>query len=255
MGMKRTQIIHFLPGDAILERFKAAGIEGRALICRECLIEGPLVAERPEDFWSMREAFLGPGESGKSYFDLAASQFEELMNTSGKSEINLWFEYELFCSVNLWFCLSLLFQKGAENVFLVSPSILDEASKWSGFGEMNSSELRECFALRRRLAKSDLQLGAGLWEAYRDQELDMLMELAEKGKEAFPYLKEVCRAEIERKRAGRVESVLEEIIAEGNSGFADAFVEFRKREGAYGFGDTQLKRYFERILDGKMESN
>ena len=99
-------IYHVLPGDAQVEDFRQTGLSGEILICREALIEGDISGETLDDFFENRAAFHG--EDSASYNANVASQFRRLLDVGQSDEVNLWFEYELFCAVNMWFCLSLL---------------------------------------------------------------------------------------------------------------------------------------------------
>jgi hypothetical protein len=44
-------------------------------------------------------------ENHKPYLSYVADEIEKLLVPGAGDEIDLWFENELFCSVNYWFCL------------------------------------------------------------------------------------------------------------------------------------------------------
>src|SRR5215207_6662647 len=102
--------IHVLPGDAQVEDFRATGLDGEIVVCREALVDGDVRANGLEEFWQTRERFLTEAypESPSNYRDSVVSEFEKLLDLPGSAEVNLWFEYELFCHVNMWFCVWLL---------------------------------------------------------------------------------------------------------------------------------------------------
>src|SRR5215210_3615464 len=102
--------IHVLAGDALAENFNKTGIDGEVAVCRECLIEGDVKAENLNDFWEIRADFIVSvyGENKEKYFETVADEFRKLNNLTPGAEVNLWFEYELFCQTNMWFCLDLL---------------------------------------------------------------------------------------------------------------------------------------------------
>src|SRR5215218_1547267 len=99
--------IHVLAGDALAADFKNAGFEGEIIVCRECLVEGDARAENLEDFWRVRAGFIKTtyGETEEKYFAGVVGELEKLTNLAPGAEANLWFEYELFCQANMWFCL------------------------------------------------------------------------------------------------------------------------------------------------------
>ncbi len=43
------KIIHVLAGDSLVEPFKNTNIKGEIVVCRECLIDGDLKAEKDEE--------------------------------------------------------------------------------------------------------------------------------------------------------------------------------------------------------------
>lgn len=194
-------IFHVLPGDAVVSTFEKAGIEGEVIVCRECLIEGDVSGQTLDDFWKVRADFITAehGEQRRKYFDDVARELEKLLIPKQNDEINLWFEYELFCSANLWFCLYLLKDSPAA-IYRVAPVVLDRKDIWRGFGKLTAAEMAECFQQRSKLTKEDIELGADLWKAYREQDHERLRQLSAKQSESFPYLREVCEAEIEKVR-------------------------------------------------------
>ena len=129
-------------------------IEGEIIVCRECLIEGDLKAKNLEEFWQIRENYLSKTypKSENFYTENVKSEFEKLLNVSPDDEVNLWFEYELFCQVNLWFCLSLLTEKEIE-IYRVAPVVRNENDLWNGFGGLSEDELEKCFGQRIQIFK------------------------------------------------------------------------------------------------------
>ena len=239
--------IHVLAGDALAGDFKNCAIEGEIIVCRECLVEGAVKAESLEDFWQIRAGFISDSYGGnkEDYFSGVAGEFEKLKNLAASdAEINLWFEYELFCQVNLWFCLYLLRESKAQ-IFRVAPVVREEAEIWKGFGSLESEDLEKCFAKRIEFTGKDIQLGANLWKAYQMADYETLERLSETESECFPYLKEVCRAEIEKN--SRPRKVLQGIIETGKTDFSEIFTEFSAQAGVYGFGDSQVKRILAEI--------
>src|SRR6188768_902786 len=101
---------HLLNGDALIEKIQGANITGEVIICRECLIEGETLAGSLEEFCKARSKFISRTYSVTidSYFEKCVFEFEKILNLQTNSEVNLWFENDLFCQVNMWFILSLI---------------------------------------------------------------------------------------------------------------------------------------------------
>src|SRR5215203_5931157 len=168
--MQKTfiMIYHILNGDSLAYSFPETKISGEIIVVREALIEGDLSGDNLHDFWQSRATYMGLTEG--EYHNNVVKEFETIMNAPDDSEFNLWFEYDLFCQVNMWFVLSIINSLLVnKKVYAVYTSHLDRTNKqfWNGFGPANSNELNVCFANRISLSEADLQLGQNLWTAYK----------------------------------------------------------------------------------------
>ena len=215
------------------------------IVCREVLVVGPIDAETPHEFWDARARFILAeyGEDEILFHERVADELERLSDVTDEDEVNLWFEYELFCSVNMWFCLSMLAQSGAA-VYRVEPAVISEDDRWNGFGMLGADELRRCYDARQLFTDADLKLGVDLWDAFRKNDNTRLLDLADAGSTRYPYLKEVCEAAVNRD--SKPAEVLSEIVADGFTEFHAIFPEFKRRAGVYGFGDSQVQRILDR---------
>ena len=177
------------------------------------------------------------------------------MDASDSSEFNLWFEYDLFCQVNMWFTISIINSLPIKKkVFAVYTSYLDKTNKqfWNGFGPANSDELKICYANKIPLSEADINLGKDLWKAYKNGYLEELTNLSKNQSLAFPYLQEVVKAHVDRfpkdGTKGRPEKVIEDITKNISTDVHTVFKEFWSRESIYGFGDTQLKSLYDKVM-------
>jgi hypothetical protein len=253
--MQKTIIMihNILNGDSLAFSFPDAKIEGDVIVVREGLIDGNLSGNNLQDFWQSRAKYMEVTDT--EYHSQVVREFEKIMNAPDESEFNLWFEYDLFCQVNMWFVISIINSlRIKKNVFAVYTSYLDKSSKqfWNGFGPANSDELKVCYAKRISLSEADLQLGQELWEAYRNNSLEDLTNLSKNHSLAFPYLQDVVKAHVDRfpknGTKGRPERVIEDITKNVSTDFHKVFQEFWNRESIYGFGDTQLKSIYDKVM-------
>jgi hypothetical protein len=246
-------VYHILNGDSLAYSFPDAKIEGDVIVVREALIDGNLSGDNLHDFWESRAKHIGITET--EYHHKVVSEIEKLTNAPDLSEFNLWFEYDLFCQVNMWFVISLINSLAIEKkVYAVYTTYLDRTSKqfWNGFGRADSTELALRFANRISLSDVDLQFGQDLWTAYKTGHLDDLVRLAKNQSAAVPYLQEVVTAHVDRFPQegikGRPERVIEDIMKDGSTDFHKVFSEFWDRESIYGFSDTQLKQIYDKVI-------
>ncbi|PWU02487.1 MAG: DUF1835 domain-containing protein [Bacteroidetes bacterium] len=248
---KKYQILN---GDSLAQSFSETNIEGEIVVVREGLIDGDLSGATLDEFWKSRAAFHDA--TIEEYRSIVVSEFQKLENAPADSEFNLWFEYDLFCQVNMWFIIWFLNRiPVSKKVYAVYTNHLQEGDKnfWNGFGPAGINELKTCYSKKILLSESDLQLGENLWKNYKEQNLNELIALSEKKSSSFPYLKEVIRAHVERfpqdESLGRPEKVLSEIIENNPADFQEVFREFWKRESIYGFGDLQLKHLYDKLIN------
>jgi hypothetical protein len=256
MQKNLIMIYNILNGDSLAHSFPEAKIEGDIIVVREALMDGDLSGDNLNDFWRSRAEYHGSTEA--EYHNSVVKEFEKIMIAPGNAEFNLWFEYDLFCQVNMWFVISIINSLSIKKkVYAVYTSYLNRNDKqfWNGFGRATSSELRICFTDRILLSDVDLQLGQDLWAAYKSGDLEELIRLAKNQSPAFPYLQEVVKAHIERfpkdGTKGRPEKVLEDITKNISTDFHQVFKEFWSRESIYGFGDTQLKELYDKVMHNR----
>ena len=239
-------IYHVLPGDAQVEEFRKTALEGELIVFRDALVTGPIDEANVDEFWDRRAHFVLSeyGEDEIDYHEKVADELLRLEDIGNGDEANLWFEFELFCSVNYWFCLDQLNNSGTK-IYRVAPVDVSPDNVWEGFGKHAADDLRTCFESRVELSDADVATGAELWAAFRNRELEKLRDLGDYRSPAFPFLKEVCEAaaEIETRPA----ELVREIVVSGKNGIEEVFPEFRSRAGVYGFGDLQVEKLIERV--------
>lgn len=237
---------HVLPGDSIAAEFAKAGIDGEVVVCRETLVAGDKSGRTLEEFWEHRANFIAIEYGGDpiEYQENVAYELEKLIGLPPESEVNMWFEYELFCQANMWFCLSLLKDSPSE-IYRVEPLNAAPDDIWKGFGKHNAADLRSCFEARTQFSDEDVAVGSRLWEAFRTGNTGELLELGEYRSPCFPFLREVCNAAAEID--SRPAAVVRDLKADGFREIETLFPEFQKRAGVYGFGDLQVARLIETV--------
>ncbi|GAB3166138.1 hypothetical protein GCM10027291_11050 [Telluribacter humicola] len=246
---------HILNGDALLDGFPHDTVPGQCLVARECLVVGDVSGEPLSEFWENRARFIGQtyGASREDYYQRVVSEFEQIQAIPAGSEVNLWFEEDLFCQVNLWFCLSILREKASQlKLYIVKPRTLNGQPDWRGFGPMTLQDLAVAYREREAITQSDVELLSQCWQAYKADDREKLRDLGTTYSDTFPNLQTVCEAHLDRfpteDGAGRPQRVLRDIISEKQTDdFLTIYNEFFQRAGVYGFGDTQVKHLLDTL--------
>ncbi|SOE23835.1 hypothetical protein SAMN06298216_4214 [Spirosomataceae bacterium TFI 002] len=234
---------HILNGDALKEQFPKT-ISGEIIVARECLVDGDIEGKDLLSFFQTRAKYIDKTYGDAAYFEKTVPEFEKMQNIQEGAEINLWFEDDLFCQVNLWFVINLLTKAGKKNsVYLVRPG---SNSPYS-FGVLSNSELIAVFENKQEL--SDFKLLASLWETYQNGDNEQMVKTAKLLKNSYPFIEPAVMAHIDRISDGdKPTETLMAIMNELNTReFGIVFQEFSKRAGIYGFGDLQVKKLMDQI--------
>jgi len=241
---------HILNGDSLKEQFPK-DILGQTIVTRECLVDGNIKGISQEEFFRNRAVFISETHGCKmeDYYKITVSQFEQMKEIPQDSEINLWFEDDLFCQVNFWFVMSLLSKikhKRNYKYYLVRPSSGHEYS----FGSMNQKELS--FAYKEKIALTDLNKIEQLWNLYQNEDSDAMLSIAQDLQVSYPFILSAIEAHIQRLPSknsfGRPIDTLISILQElRTDNFGTIFREFLKREPIYGFGDLQVQNMIKYI--------
>lgn len=241
-----TRRYHILNGDALKEQFPDT-IEGELIVARECLMDGDVSGANLSTLFQSRAQFISENYQGytlEDYYDRSVTEFQKIQHLPEDSEVNLWFEDDLFCQVNLWFVIHLIYQHyGNQQVYLIRPKPNFEYN----FGGMTHEELVNAFRNKVKIEFHELKELARLWRLYQKEECYEMIEVAEVLSNQFPFLIKAIQAHKDRLpkdgKAGRPTQTLIQILKElTTTDFARIFKEFNKREGIYGFGDLQVKR-------------
>ena len=241
---------HVLNGDALLSQFPKSILGGKS-IARECLVDGPVKADSLEQLYELREEFLKTNyriSNDIKYKDNVILEFTKIEMLDQDMDINLWFEDDLFCQVNLWFVLSLLnANKHQNSLYLVRPPVHTQY----GFGALSDGELITCY--NNRINIKHFNVWSSLFTEYQEDNYVELIRLAKSFEADYPFVLEAVQAHIQRQPTneslGRPKDSLIRIISDlQTKSFEHVFKEFCKREAIYGFGDIQVKRLYDQVL-------
>jgi hypothetical protein len=244
---------HILNGDSLKEQFPES-IQGEFIVARECLVDGSVKGNSLTDFFKTRAEFISSNYDGyneQDYFEKTVPEFQEMQNIPDNVDINLWFEDDLFCQVNFWFVINLLSKSHQNNqIFLIRP----KSHSQYGFGGLNKSELISIY--KNRLELTELDKLASLWESYQINDTEKLIKTSRQLKNTYPFIFTAVEAHIERiptnGNMGRPSQSLLQIMDElETEEFGPVFREFNRRENIYGFGDLQVKRLFDKIMNNR----
>lgn len=216
---------------------------------QETLCVGPTVEEiASEEFIKVRKAFF------KSFYDITLSSKEmttelnKLDDISGYTEIVLWFEYDLFCHINLIAVISFLEQKGIYlPIYLVCSGRVEGEKGLKALGELTPKQLKAHYKDKIRLTVDDIALAKRVWKIYCGNDHNLLLPLITRTS-SFKYMSNCLKAHIKRFpdiRSGisTLEYNILKLVKENTITSRRHLVGYTLHyQGYYGYGDLQLER-------------
>lgn len=162
-------MLHILNGDAVVPIFRKSAIPGDLAIWRELHCQGPttLSIGMPE-FRTIREKFL------EEYLDLPYGFYGDTTNSqlnkirsSLSEEVTLWFEYDLFCQINMMVAINFLIQiRPSVTIYLINVGQTFGNTQWYTLGQLNAQEWRDKYHSKKLLDKSAIDFMQSAWKIY-----------------------------------------------------------------------------------------
>ena len=251
--MKKTTL-HITNGSSLTDNLEEIGITGDILTWHEMLCEGPTreYIDSPE-FISVRKEFLN------AYYDLEVDEYEfrheldKLNHTEKYSEIVLWFEYDLFCHINLIAVVSLIKQKRIDlPLFLVCSGRVEGEKDLKGLAELDPDQLIDHYEHKIELTEKDIELATTLWGLYCGRNHNLMKPFILKTS-SFKYLNSCLKAHLKRfpdskNGLSRLEQhILETINLNKIKSKHHLLGYILNYQGYYGYGDLQIMRMIDKL--------
>jgi len=244
--------LHITNGDSFTQKLETLQLKGEIITWREMLCEGKTETNvGSESFWKTRFEFLNKNyKVTKSWFvEKTLKEYRSLCNHKQQDQIVLWFEYDLFCQVNMLAVLSWLktYRRHAE-ISLVCSGREDESDKLYGLGELSDEQLLSLYKNRMVLSQSDIEYADYVWQLYCSDNPIRLENLKDFDDYQFKYLGDSIHAHLKRfptikNGLNEIENrVLELSVTEKPKSKKALLSSILQNQGIYGFGDSQYER-------------
>lgn len=247
-----SSLLHITNGDILTNRLGSMDLKGDIITWREMLCEGrTLTNVGSETFWKTRFEFLNKNyKVSKSWFiEKTLKEYRSLCNHKQQDQIVLWFEYDLFCQVNMLAVISWLkTHRKYAHITLVCSGKEDETDKLYGLGELSDEKLMELYENRIELSQDDIEYADYVWQLYCSDNPIRLENLTDFNNYQFNYLSGAIKAHL--KRFPTIRNGLNEVENHLLQLSVDKKPKTKKEllktvlgnQGLYGFGDTQYER-------------
>jgi hypothetical protein len=256
-----SNVLHVINGDSTYNSFSDTGLDGDVLVWRETLSEGPLAENiTGGDFWRKRAEWIKEtyGETTDGYQDKVLDEIAKL--SCPHQEINLWFEFDLFCQVNLLGTLMLLQRQNDLSepaVFLICPADYPGKPVFRGMGELDAEELEYLYDnIRERLNGLDFIVAEQAWKAYVCNNVDKLIQFIDETDYwgNLTLLKPALEAHVKRLQLNEqglnyIEQLLLDIYNSGIHEKHAIYSAFWNTELIYGMGDAQIDIYLKNLKE------
>jgi hypothetical protein len=248
------RILHITNGNALTDYLRELDFTDDILTWQEMLCEGPTIPKLDsKEFFELRTEFL------KTYYDIDVNinelqaELSKLNHIEEYSEIHLWFEYDLFCHINLIGVINLLHQKEIDlPLYHICSGRVGGEKNLKGLGELKPEQLKKHHKNRVLLTQDDIDLCIALWRTYCGKDHNILKPYIIKNS-SFEYMTNCLKAHL--KRFPHQESglnVLEDnilrLIRDNPIKSKHHLLGYSLNyQGYYGFGDTQLQRLIDKL--------
>ncbi|MFY7672277.1 DUF1835 domain-containing protein [Tenacibaculum sp. MEBiC06402] len=246
-----SSFLHITNGDSTTEILENLSIKGEIITWREMLCEGKTTRDvGSEDFWKTRFDFLNTAYkiTKKTFIDFTLKEYRKLCKQN-QDEIVLWFDYDLFCQVNMLAVISWLkkYRKGWK-ITLVQSGKSENHDHMVGFAELTKEELTNLYENRIQLSQDDIEYADYIWQLYCSDS-PLRLETVHKFNPSSPfiYLTDAISAHLKRfpsveNGLNKIENNIIKAVHKSNLTTENELIhKLLVEQEVYGFGDIQYK--------------
>lgn len=245
-----ASILHITNGDSTTNYLKSLQFSGDFITWREMLCEGKTTTDvGSETFWKNRFDFFKSSYniSKQKFINYTLKEYRSLCNKKSQKEIVLWFEYDLFCQVNMIAVISWLkrFRKG-HHISLVCSGKVGNSKLMYALPELNEKQIHNHFENRIVLSQDDIEYADYIWQLYcSDSPLRLETVYKFRTNSPFKYLASAIEAHL--KRFPSIENglnvvennILKTALSKKPKSKDQLIGQLLKDEDVFGFGDLQ----------------
>ncbi|OSY89086.1 hypothetical protein WH52_00030 [Tenacibaculum holothuriorum] len=250
-----TSLLHITNGDSTTQRLQKLNYKGEIITWREMLCEGKTTIDvGSETFWKNRFDFFKSSYkvTKKKFIDFTVKEYRNLCNQKSQDEIVLWFEYDLFCQINMLAVISWLKRyRDNRKISLVCSGQIQNEEKLFALNELSDIQLKNHFKNRVELSQDDIEYADYIWQLYcSDSPLRLETVYNLNPNSPFKYLEEAIKAHLLRfpsieNGLNSIENTILKTAKENSFTSKEKLVgHLLANQEVYGFGDMQ---YFNKV--------
>ena len=253
-----SSTLHITNGDNTTNYLKKLHFSGDFITWREMLCEGKTTTDvGSEIFWKNRFNFLKSSYkiSKQKFINYTLKEYRNLCKKKDTKEIVLWFEYDLFCQINMIAVISWLkkYRKGY-HISLVCSGKIKGSKKLKGLSELTENQLHQHYKNRVDLTQDDIEYADYIWQLYcSDTPLRLETVYKFNPMSPFHYLAKAIEAHLQRFPSLKnglnclENSILEIANTQQFSSKNELITTLLKRKTNHGFSDLQYNHQIEHL--------
>lgn len=252
-----SSLLHITNGDCFTEKLSTLKLKGDVITWREMLCEGKTLTNvGSESFWKARFEFLNKNYkvSKSSFIEKTLKEYRSLCNHKQQDHIVLWFEYDLFCQVNMLAVLSWLKvnRKYAE-ISLVCSGKEDSSDKLYSLNDLDSDQLMKLYENRKILSQDDIEYADYVWQLYCSDNPIRLENLTDFKNYQFDYLSDAITSHLHRFPSVKnglnamENNILQLSVDKRPTSKRELLKTVLENQGSLGFGNSQYERAITRL--------
>lgn len=244
------KVLHITNGDSFTSRLNELDIKGDIITWREMLCEGRTITDvGSENFWKVRFDFFNKvyKVTKRNFINQTLKEYRSLCNYKSHDEIVLWFEYDLFCQINMIAVISWLKKfKSQTPVSLVCSGKINNSKKLYGLNELSDKKILEMYNKRAQLTQDDIEFADYTWHLYCEDNPVRMQSFNNFNSSQFEYLPDAINAHFKRfpsvaNGLNELENIVLGLAAQQKPKTQEELVGLAlKNQGIYGFGDLQF---------------
>lgn len=254
-----ANIFHIVNGDAVVPLLKKSGIDGEIVVWREALCDGPLdIQVASDNFWKKRYDFFEKelGISKLEYFDKTIKEILKADDFPENSEVVMWFEFDLFCQVNLMALCSYLLQNYRKDITynLVCTGKVKGKEKLQSLTDFSSESFKLLYENKIKLSKNNLIFADNCWQKFVENDIEKIAEFNFGKISKFQYFQMAMNQHLKRfpskNNLNEIQNKILKIINlspfTANEIVCHLLI-WQQQSTVYGFGDTQYFLYIQKL--------
>ncbi len=251
--------LHIVNGDSTATILSKTTIKGDVVVWREMLCEGPLDIDVGSDkFWKIRYGFYENdlGIKKLDYFDKSIKEIIKLEDLKVYDEVVLWFEFDLFCQVNLMALCSYLIKSYQKDIryYLICTGNDKNESRLKHLSDYPLELWQGLLSNKLKINKKELQYAHTCWGIYVNNNSQELQYFDFDQNSKFPYFQAAIQQHLKRfpgeNGLNQIENKIIEFISScllNKNELILRLIHWQKEESVYGFGDLQFTLYVQRL--------